>query len=826
MTLRAPGAALPVDEILAQLERALQISNRVVLQAPPGAGKSTRVPLALLGAGWLDARKVIVLEPRRLAARAIAQYAARLLGEEAGDTVGFRMRGESRIGARTRVEIVTEGVLTRMVLDDPVLEAYGVVVFDEFHERSLHADLGLALCLQTQEILRPDLRVLIMSATIDTGAIATMLGNAPVITSRSRSHAVEVRYVPPAPGVRVEDAMAGTIRRALTAESGGLLAFLPGAGEIRRCLEVLEAGRLPEDVRMLPLYGDLPLDAQDAAVRPGIPGERKVVLATSIAETSLTIEDIRIVVDSGLARVSRFAPRTGMARLETIRVSRASADQRAGRAGRVAPGVCFRLWAAEEHAALAESARPEILEADLASLALDLAAAGVADSNALRWLDEPPAKALRHARTLLRELDAIDDNARMTAHGKRIAVLGVHPRLAHMLVVARDEGFGATACAVAALLEERDILRRAPSERDPDLRLRLELVSHVAPQTSRIRARISALRGLVRVPRNEALDEFMLGAAVALAFPDRLAQRRTTAGRYRLRNGIGASLPGEGALSRDEFLAVAELDGRSPDATIFLAAPLDRETMMRLFAHQVEHADVIEWNATSDLVTSTRQDRLGALILREGRIPDPDAQRVVEVLLEAIRRGNLQLRWTSGAQRLRERVAFLRSRDSTWPDWSDEALRASCASWLGPHLTGLRRQSQIDQLSLADLLLGSLDWERRRDLDHLAPTHIAVPSGSRVPVDYSMPESPRIAVRLQEMFGLEATPMLANGTVPLTIELLSPAHRPVQVTSDLAGFWRTSYFAVRKELRGRYPRHEWPEDPLRALPTRRTKPRN
>ena len=828
---------LPIEQALPALRDALATSVSAVLQAPPGAGKTTRVPLALLDEPWLRSRHVLMLEPRRLAARAAARRMASTLGQQVGATVGFRVRGESRTGASTRIEVVTEGILTRMLLDDPTLERYGVVLFDEFHERSIHADLGLALALQTQELLRPELRILIMSATLDGLAVSALLGNAPIITSEGRPYPVEVRHLPSRVGARIEDAVASSIRTALVRDEGSILAFLPGQAEIRRCLSALERSALPDTVRVLPLYGDLSPAAQDAAIAPPMPGVRKVVLATSIAETSLTIDGVRVVIDSGLSRVSRFSPRTGMARLETVRVSRSSADQRSGRAGRTAPGISYRLWPAEEDAHLPDRARPEILEADLASLALDLAAAGVSDPSELRWLDVPPDAALSQARMLLRQLGALDAAHHITSHGREVSSFGLHPRLAHMLLSARTIGVGATACVVAALLEERDVLRRDALERDLDLRSRVSLVADDARNAGadvdhdavrRVREQSRVWRSQLRVPDAERVDESVTGRLLALAYPERVAQRRDGAGnRYLLRNGSGAVLQDPGVLANASWLAVADLDGRSPQSRIYLAAPLDRAEIEESFAADIEIEEVIAWDADAGAVLAVRRERLGAIILHEGSLHAVDADACAQVLMDALRRNDgLALRWSDSSRRLRERVAFLRALHPTWPDFSEPALFATMDVWLRPHLAGLRRRVDVERLPLHDLLLEMLTWEQRQRLDELAPTHIAVPTGSRIPIDYGDPKAPLIAVRLQEMFGLADTPHIAGGRVPVTLHLLSPAHRPVQVTRDLAGFWRSSYFDVRKDLRGRYPKHEWPEDPLNATPTRRAKPRS
>jgi ATP-dependent helicase HrpB len=830
-----PLPRLPIDDVLPELRAALASRSSAVLQAPPGAGKTTRVPLALLDESWLASQRIIVLEPRRLATRAAARYMADSLREPVGATVGFRVRGETRIGVRTRVEVVTEGVLTRMLHEDPALEGVGLVIFDEFHERSLNADLGLALSLWTQSLLRPELRLLVMSATLDGVAVARLLDHAPVIASEGRTFPVETRYVPRRDGQSVEGAVASTIRRALAEDRGSVLAFLPGAGEIRRAHALLTSSTLPSDVRVIPLFGAMSADAQDEAIVPAPAGLRKVVLATSIAQTSLTIDGVTVVVDSGLARVPAFSPRTGMSRLETVRVSRAAAEQRSGRAGRTAPGVCYRLWAAEEHAGLLERDRPEMLQADLAPLALDLAVAGVVETASLRWLDAPPAPALTHARELLVQLGALDATNRITSHGRAIASFGVHPRLAHMMLRGHDLGFGATACLAAALLDERDPMRGTAVSPDPDLRHRVAIaegdahVSDVDRETvRRVRELARGWRAMLRVPRDARADEQECGRALALAFPDRVARRRAGADeRYVSRNGLGAVLPEGSSLTGAGFLVIAELGSQRPDAHIHLAAALTRAEVDEMFGADVQREDVVEWRATERAIVAIRRERLGAIVLRETALPDPEPQAIADALLSALTtEQGLSLTWSEGASRVRMRLAFLHRHVDGWPDVGDEALRTTARQWLLPHVVGMRRREEVEALDLSALLLSRLSWRQRAELDELAPTHLEVPSGSRIRIDYSDPTAPVLAVRIQELFGLATTPRLARGAVPLTLHLLSPAYRPVQVTRDLGGFWRNSYFEVRRELRGRYPRHAWPDDPMRAQPTRRAKPRS
>lgn len=829
----ATSGRLPIDDVLPAILAGFAAGQPVVIQAPPGAGKTTCVPLALLHSEWLAGARVVMLEPRRLAARAAARRMASLLGEDVGATVGFRVRGETRISVGTRIEVVTEGILTRMLQRDPTLEGVGAILFDEFHERSIHADIGLALAVRTRALVRDDLRIGVMSATLDAAAVTAVLGDARVVTSRGRAYAVEVRHVTPRAGVRIEAAMATVIRDALARDEGSVLAFLPGAAEIRRTADLLDeslAGR----AEVLPLFGDLPAAAQDQAIAPAARGRPKVVLATSIAETSLTIDGVTVVVDSGLARVPRFSARTGMTRLETTRVSRASAVQRAGRAGRTSPGICYQLWDASDDAQLRERNTPEILDGDLASLALDLALAGVLDAAELSWVDPPPPGALARAREMLRLLGAIDGQHAITSHGASMARFGMHPRLAHMIVRGTAMGLGATACVVAALLDERDVLRRDPQQGDADLRTRVALIANARSGNAqaddhlvrRVRDQAAAWRRIARV-EDAAADPARTGELVALAYPERVARRRgATGARFLMRNGSGVSLQRDGALARSEFLAVAEVDGRLPESGIYLAAPLGPADVETLFSDDIVESVRVEWDAGPGSLVAWRRRTLGALTLGESRQRVDDDELAAATMIAAIRRDDgLRLVWSDRATSLVQRVAFAATLGGSWPDLSPSALHDTMDGWLSPHLHRARRRDDVERLDLAALLLERLSWEQRRALEELAPTHVVVPTGSRIPVDYGDPSAPALSVRLQELFGLADTPRVGNGLMAVTLHLLSPAHRPVQVTRDLAGFWRSAYFEVRKDLRARYPRHAWPEDPMSALPTKRAKPR-
>ena len=811
---------LPIEEALPALKAALIAGPNAVLVAPPGAGKTTVTPLALKDESWTGGGKLIVLEPRRLAARAAASRMASTLGESVGQTVGYRVRLETRVSAATRIEVVTEGVFTRMILDDPGLEGVAAVLFDEFHERSLDADLGLAFAGDAQQLLRPDLRLVVMSATLDPAPIAAMLGDAPVIVSQGRMFPVQTRYLGRDPVQRIEDQTVRAALRALGEETGSLLVFLPGQGEIQRVAERLKERIADPAVEIAPLYGALDPRAQDRAIAPAPAGRRKVVLATSIAQTSLTIEGVRVVIDAGLSRVPRYDPSGGLTRLETVRVSLAAADQRRGRAGRTEPGVCYRLWDERETRGLVPFDRPEILEADLSRLALDLARWGASDPADLTLLDRPPAGAMAEARGLLARLQALDGGGALTQHGRRMADLALPPRLAHMLLRAAASGQAERAARIAALVTERGL-----GGRHTDIETRLEAFARDRGPRAREATTLTrrwaadAGKGGGHAP---ALSD---GLLVAEAFPERIAKARGGLGHFQLATGRGAYLEPTDALAREPWLAVAELGGGEARDRILLAARLDPAELRAAFESRLEREDRLEPDAGGRL-RAKELVRLGQLVIEERLIADPDPALIASALFDQVRRDGLAaLPWAEASRSLRARAAFLRGFDPAAPDLSESALMAKLDAWLAPILAGKRSLGHLTDQDLADALQSLIPYDARRRLDAEAPTRFQAPTGSQFVIDYAAEGGPRVEVRVQELFGLRQHPAVAGGRAPLTLALLSPAHRPIQLTRDLPGFWAGSWAEVRKEMRGRYPKHPWPEDPAAAEPTRRAKPR-
>lgn len=831
-----------IEKELPALRAALAASRQVILSAPPGVGKSVRVPLALLEEPWLAGKRIILLEPRRLAARRAAEFMALQLGERVGETVGYRIRGERAVSAATRIEVVTEGILTRMFHADAELPAAGLVIFDEFHERSLHADLGLAFALDVQRHLRPDLRLLIMSATLDGVALSGLLPAAPVIRGEAAAWPVETFYSRPAPGTSFEQRVVSGVGRAMAAGEGDLLVFLPGMREIRRVEELLQE-RVPAGVQICPLHGDLPVRTQEAALAPAAPERRKVILATSIAETSLTIPGVRMALDGGLARTARFDPRRGMSTLVTLPVSRAQADQRRGRAGRTAPGLCFRLWSEAEQAQLPEFPPPEIRTADLAPLALDLALWGDPFAGHLAFIDPPPPVHLEHARELLQRLGALDAHGGLTPHGRAMAAIPVHPRLSHMILKAREAGWAASACELAALLEEGGAPGVAAGQ--ADLAAHIEAYRRERDEGSgrsrrghpaagfaaaRIAAQEERLRELSGLDKDEPAAG-PVGVLLAWAYPDRIARRRPERQSvYLLANGATATLPEADPLSREEFLAVAEADagvhpgkGCAAAGRIFLAAALEREALLSAFATEMTSGEEVVWDEAENRVRARRLTRLGALVIAEAAIT-PSAEAAATALIAGIRRAGLQLLpWDKEARQLCARAEWVRSLRPEWPAFDEAGLMQDLEVWLRPPLVGMTRLEQLQRLHLVGLLRARLTPLQRQELDALAPAQMTVPSGSRVAVDYPAAGHPVLAVKLQELFGLTETPRIGGGHVPLTLHLLSPAARPLAVTQDLRSFWEHTYPEIRKQLRARYPKHPWPEDPFSATPTRKTR---
>ncbi len=808
---------LPVEDVLPDLLAALEMRNEAVLVAPPGAGKTTRVAPALLGAPWIGSGKIVLLSPRRIAARAAAARMAFERGEAVGATIGYRVRLDSRIGRDTRIEVVTEGVFTRMILDDPELRGVAAVLFDEFHERSLEGDLGLALARDAQSALRPDLKIVVMSATLDAARVASLLGDAPVIVSEGRMFPVVHVYRPRDPRARLEDEVAAATRAALAVEQGSALVFLPGVREIERTAEQLRVTVRDPNVDIRPLYGAMSPADQDAAISRAPAGRRKVVLATSIAETSLTIEGVRIVIDSGLARRPKFEPALGLSRLETVRASQAAITQRAGRAARLEPGVCWRLWSEGETRALPLFDRPDMLDADLSGLALDLAAWGVSDPNTLAWLDPPPTPAWIEALALLKRIGALDEAGRLTPHGEAVARLPLPARLAHMVIVAAREDEALLAARIAMVLTEQGL-----GGRSADLRERLHRFATERGQ------RAEAARALAdRIARQaggerNAPDEEQSGRILAIAYPDRVAKARQNG--FGLVNGRAATIDEASPLSRAPYAVIADMAGTAGRAQVLLGAPIALEDIEAMVGDRIETRASATIDPASGALRARRVRKLGRLVLSEAPLERLSGAELAQALLEVVTDQGLgYLDWTETAKQTRARVQFMRSLEAeAWPDWSDEALQASAETWLAPALEGAASLRSVD---VPRALLQSLGYEQRRRLDAEAPARFETPAGSSLAIDYESDGGPALDVRLQEMFGEAKHPTIANGRVPLSLRLLSPAHRPVQTTKDLPGFWRGSYAAVRGEMRGRYPKHPWPEDPLTAPPTRRAKPR-
>ena len=840
--------SLPIDEVLPRLRSALADHSSAVLVAPPGAGKTTRAPLALLDELWAQGKRLILLEPRRLAARAAAARMAATLGEKVGETIGLRVRLTSLVSKRTRIEIVTEGVFTRMILADPLLDGVAAILFDEFHERSLDADLGLAFALDAQQGLREDLRLLVMSATLDGARVRALLGDAPLIESQGRAFPVVTRYVGRNPGARIEDEVTRVTLDALASESGSILVFLPGQGEIQRMADTLQARVKRPDVDIAPLYGALDSRTQDLAVATAPAGRRKIVLATSIAETSLTIEGVRVVIDSGLMRVPVYEPDVGLTRLETVRVSRANADQRRGRAGRTEPGVCYRLWEEAANGGLQLYAAPEILSADLSGLALDCALWGVADPSKLALLDPPPRAALQEARALLSEIGAIDGDGCTTEEGRAIASLALPPRLARMVVDAARAGEARTASEIAVLLTERGLggdavdlatrleaFRRDRSARAHDARRLARglaqradaaLTPNPSPKRRGERALLPPGEGGRRSRPDEGAASTSVGAPLASAFPDRIAAARGRRGEFLMANGRAAALEAHDPLAGEPYLSIGEIAGRAASARILTAAALTLDDIERIAGASIETQDELSFDRASGSLRARRRRRLGALILNEQTLAVPqDEPAALALARGALSLGVARLPWTKALKQRRDRAMFLRRAEGeAWPDLSDEALAAD-PGWLAPFLVGKTKLDEISADDLASALDAALPRDLARRLADAAPTHFQAPTGTTAPIDYEAEGGPAIALRVQELFGLNEHPVLAAGRIPLTLHLLSPANRPIQITRDLPGFWRGSWAAVRSDLRGRYPRHFWPEDPAAAQPTARAKPR-
>ena len=849
-------SGLPIDKHLPAIRTALEERRCAVVTAAPGAGKTTRIPLALLGAGFVRDKKILMLEPRRLAAVSCAKYMASQLGEKVGQTVGYRIRLENRVGQNTRIEVVTEGIFTRMIQNDPGLESIGLVIFDEFHERNIHSDVGLALCMDTFEGLNETLRLMVMSATMDTDAVSRLLSGAPVIASEGKSFQVKTTYMPPQPPAQtrqniserelVENQCGAAIAKALKKDATGILVFLPGIGEIKSLQKRLKPN-LHSNIDLVVLHGSLPSKDQEQAIAPPTPGRAKIILATAVAETAITIDGIDAVVDAGLMRVPEFSWKSGMTQLKTLPVTKAAADQRRGRAGRTGPGICFRLWSEYEHSLLKPYTLPEILNADLTGVLLELALWGVRRFEDLKWLDLPRPGAIESATTLLQTLEALDEDGNITSHGRKMAGSGLHPRLSHMIIKSLDPGLGPVACRLAALMGERDFIRFAPGMADPDVGLRLEWLEAVEKKQKTGQSPFYLNRQVVRrilasekkickdfgVAQSAGQDGDQAGRVLAFAFPDRIAKKRP--GRkqtYLTSSGKGIWFPHACSLAESEYVVAIHLDGNPKNAKIFLAAAYDKAALEADFSQQIVKQQQTFLDENTGVIQAAQQQLFHDLMLDSVASKTHDPNLAVELLLDYVRKNGLRtLPWTSKLENFRERAMFLRKTGVAHelPDVSEEALIRTLDQWFGPFLVGINSLKQLAHMDLATAFYTLFSWEKKRRVEKLAPTHIRVPSGSRKPLKYGsngkILDAPLLEVRLQEMFGLAQTPAIADGRIPVTLVLLSPASRPVQVTQDLASFWENAYPEVKKDLAGRYPKHFWPEDPLSAQPTSRAKPR-
>ena len=831
---------LPIVSHLAKLATTLESSNTAILCAPPGSGKTTIVPISLIQEPWLNQQKIVMLQPRRMATRAAAARMAELLACAVGEEVGYQVRFERKSSSQTTIEVVTEGILTRRLLRDPELSGVGLVIFDEFHERSLHADLGLALCLDLLS-LRDDFRILVMSATIQTEALSRLLNNAPIITLSCQTYPVEIHYLDREPDSRIAQYMTKHIQEIITKHTGDILAFFPGTGEIRSTAAELQ-NMLPKDIELLPLFGELSKEKQDRAIRPNNSGCRRIILATNIAETSLTIPGVTIVVDSGWCRRIKFHPSSGFTRLETVRISKASSIQRTGRVGRLSKGICYRLWSKTVQDGLQTATPPEIIESDLASLLLDLALWGVSDVSTMAWLDPPPTGAVNQARELLQKLAAIDDTGRITALGLKMAELPLHPRLSHMILHAKSAAERGLACDLAALLTERDPLRKNRLQPTTDIAERIQIINIFRSKgagavsqaggdpviCSQIIRAIDQFRRMVGVAKS-LRSQGSIGPLLAAAFPDRVAMLRDGQhNRYLLAGGQGALLPANDPLSSVPWLVVAQLDAGKIDARIYLAATFSKTEIRQHFSEQIQQKTEIYWQPRQSRIMAQQTEKFGAITLSTRPLETPDPEAMRHAMGKGVRNMGLDcLNLSKETRNLQARVALLGQLVPAdgWPDLTDATLLITLEHWLGPYLDGISRAGQLQKLDIANILKNKLSWPQLQQLEKEAPTHITVPSGSRIRVRYQVGEPPILAVKVQEMFGLAKTPTICRGRQPLTIHLLSPAHRQLQITSDLENFWQETWPEVRKEMQGRYPKHYWPQDPWSAPATKRSKPR-